>query len=85
MVEKMKEAAKNRGLEASIKAEAMDGFADVVNDYDVVLLGPQIRYKEAEFKKIAAEYEIPVAVIDSAAYGMLNGDKVLQQALEMVK
>jgi PTS system cellobiose-specific IIB component len=85
MVEKMKEAAETKGLEAFIKAEAVDVFEDVVEDYDVVLLGPQIRYKENEFKKIAGEYGIPVAVIDSAAYGLVNGAKVLEQALEMVK
>ncbi|GAB6099951.1 PTS sugar transporter subunit IIB [Halanaerocella petrolearia] len=85
MVEKMKVAAKERDLESVIEAEPIDKFEDIVEEYDVVLLGPQVRYKKAEFEGIASEYDIPVAVIDSAAYGMVDGDKVLDQALELVK
>ncbi len=33
-------------MEISIQAEAVGKFKDVVEDYDVVLLGPQIKYKE---------------------------------------
>jgi PTS system cellobiose-specific IIB component len=85
MVEKMKKAAKERGLDAIIKAEPVDKFVDLVTEYDVVLLGPQVRYKLAEFKKIGAEHDIPVEVIDSVAYGMVNGAKVLDQALGLIK
>ena len=85
VVEKMKKAAKKRDLEATIKAEALDKFEDVVEEYDVVLLGPQIRYKKDSFQKIGAEHDIKVEVIDSAAYGMADGEKVLDQALELLE
>ncbi|PRX32464.1 PTS system cellobiose-specific IIB component [Orenia metallireducens] len=84
MVEKMKKAAAERGLDATIKAESVDKFVDLVTEYDVVLLGPQVRYKLAEFKKIGAENNVPVEVIDSVAYGMVNGGKVLDQAIELI-
>jgi len=48
-----------------------------------VLIGPQIRFA---LKKIAAEcekYNIPVEVITPQDYGMMNGAKVLEQAIRL--
>ena len=84
MVEKMKKEAEKRDLDATIKAEPIDQFRDLVTEYDVVLLGPQVRYKLADFKKIGAENDVPVDVIDSVAYGRVDGGKVLDQALELI-
>ena len=51
----------------------------------VVLLGPQVRYLEADFKNKLEGTNIPLAVIDMTAYGMMNGPKVLQQAIDLMK
>ncbi|GAB6138796.1 PTS sugar transporter subunit IIB [Halanaerobaculum tunisiense] len=85
MVEKMKKEAENRGLEAEIEAEAVEKFKDIVTEYDVVLLGPQIRYKKKQFKKIGDKHDVAVDVIDPTAYGRVDGGKVLDQALELMK
>jgi len=50
----------------------------------VVLLGPQVRFKLEENKKLTDSYQLPIAVIDTVAYGTLNGAKVLDQALALV-
>jgi len=84
LVEKMKDEAANRDLDYEIKAEACNNFEDVVEKYDVVLLGPQIKYKEKSFKKIAEEKNVALDVVDSAAYGMVDGAKVLDQALSLL-
>jgi PTS system cellobiose-specific IIB component len=42
------------------------------------MLGPQVRYLEDNFKK---KLDIPVEVIDMQDYGMMNGEKVLKEAL----
>ena len=52
---------------------------------DVVLLGPQVRYLEAGSKNKLEGTNIPLAVIDMTAYGMMNGPKVLQQAIDLMK
>jgi len=49
-----------------------------------VLLGPQVRFKLTENKKLTDRYNIPIAIIDSVAYGTLNGAKVLDQALSLL-
>jgi len=47
---------------------------------DVLLLGPQVRYLEGDFK---AALSIPVAVINMSDYGLMKGDRVLQTALDL--
>lgn len=47
------------------------------------MLGPQVSYT---LNKMKAEYEpkgIKVAVINSIDYGMMNGEKVLKEALRL--
>lgn len=84
MVKKMQEAAKVRGIEAEITAKSVRDYKACVADFDVALLGPQIRYKLAECQQIAAAAGKKVECIDMMAYGTLKGDKVLDQALALI-
>ena len=86
LVTKMQEAAKAKGIEADIFAKSA-GEADQVldsKDIDILLLGPQVRFMEGQFKEKLAGKGIPVAVIDMADYGMMNGENVLNTALELI-
>ena len=78
MVNKMKDSAKARGIEAEIWAVA-DAEAEKA---DIMMLGPQVRFLENKMKGIAGDK--PVTVIDMVAYGSMNGEKVLDQALEIL-
>lgn len=76
----MKETADSRNLEVDIRAIAETQLKNEMEDLQVVLIGPQVRYLE---KKIKAQLEpkgVAVDVIDQMAYGMIQGDKVLDQA-----
>ncbi|WP_413721351.1 PTS sugar transporter subunit IIB [Sodalis sp. RH23] len=88
VVTKMEKEAASRSLEYKIYAIPEQNLRDELqtfgNDILVVLLGPQVRFKLAENKKLTDEYQIPIAVIDSVAYGTLNGAKVLDQALGLL-
>ena len=46
------------------------------------MLGPQVRFLESKMKEIAGDK--PVTVIDMQAYGTMNGEKVLEQALGLL-
>nr|WP_294468015.1 PTS sugar transporter subunit IIB [uncultured Sellimonas sp.] len=82
MVNKMKDAAKARGIEAEIWAVAdAEAEANIANA-DIMMLGPQVRFLESKMKGIAGGK--PVTVIDMMAYGSMNGEKVLDQALEIL-
>jgi len=50
---------------------------------DVILIGPQVRYLEKKIRAAAEPAGVKVGIIDSMAYGMVQGDKVLDQALEL--
>ncbi|MCG0275942.1 MAG: PTS sugar transporter subunit IIB [Thermosediminibacteraceae bacterium] len=86
LVEKMKKAVKPEHGEVVIEAVPVEQFEEeVVKGYDVVLLGPQIRYKKPDFQKITDELGIPLEVISLADYGMVRGDKVLELAVKLYK
>ncbi|MCU5775575.1 PTS sugar transporter subunit IIB [Erwiniaceae bacterium BAC15a-03b] len=84
LVRKMLEQADQRGLEVEITACSATEFGDHFADYQVVLLGPQIKYMLDNLAAKGAEQGIPVAVINMMDYGMQRGDKVLDFALELI-
>lgn len=84
LVERMKKAASARDVNAEIEAHSMDSIDEQIQTANVILLGPQIRYKKNEFFSKAKEANVPIDVIDMSAYGMIDGEKVLDQALAMV-
>ncbi|MHC1684449.1 MAG: PTS sugar transporter subunit IIB [Clostridiaceae bacterium] len=84
LVAKMKKAAKEKGIEADIEAFSEDKMPKYLNGLDVALLGPQVRYNLTNAKRICEPKGIPVAVIPTVDFGMLNGEKVLDFALKQI-
>ncbi|MBC1475406.1 PTS sugar transporter subunit IIB [Listeria grandensis] len=84
LVTKMEKAAEDRNLEATIFAVSEAEAPDNIDKIDVLLLGPQVRFLESKFKKKLEPLGKPVAVINSIDYGMMNGGKVLDQALQLL-
>ena len=50
---------------------------------DVVLLAPQVRYELPTLQKKLAATATPIAIMEMRAYGTVDGDKILQQALSV--
>lgn len=84
MVEKMKEAAKEQGIAADISASAEADLSVNLNHVSIVLLGPQVRYLLPKMQGIVPA-GVPVEVINSMDYGMMNGAGVLQFALSKIQ
>ena len=84
LVRKMQEAAQKENIEAHIEAFSVEILDEKVDTADVVLLGPQIRHMLADVKKVVAD-KCPVEVIDMRDYGMMNGGKVLDFAINLVE
>lgn len=80
LVMKMKDAAKAKGVEVEIWAVGDAESAEESKRADIILLGPQVRYLEKKMNE-RVNHEKPVMVIDMAAYGTMNGAKVLDQAI----
>ena len=84
LVNKMKAAAKDRGLEIEINALPVSECSSVIDKVDIVLLGPQVRFQKPQIEAMA-NGRIPVEVIDMRFYGTMNGKGVLESALELIK
>ncbi len=84
VMNKMKQAAKAKGIDVQIIAVAMDDFERTLSEYDCCLLGPQIKYKFDEFKKKADAAGKKIAVINNMDYGMMRGDKILDDVLSLL-
>ena len=83
LVKKMKESAEARNIEAEISAIAESQLKNNMENLDVVLIGPQVRYLEKKIKQQLEPQGIKVDIIDQLAYGMMKGDKVLDQAIAL--
>ncbi len=71
------EAVKDGINDLEIKAVAISEAMDNPEDYDVYLLGPQVRYAADDFKKVAGSK--PVIVISPTDFGMMRADAVWKQ------
>ncbi|NRG33070.1 PTS sugar transporter subunit IIB [Niallia circulans] len=83
LVEKMKESALAKGLEVVIDA---CGEGDLENNLpaDIIMLGPQMGHAEDSVRE-KVDASVPVTVIDMMDYGMMDGEKVLNTALNLIK
>ena len=86
------------GMSTSLLVTKMEGdakifalpFSDaprVLEDVDVILLGPQVRFQKSAIEKLAAGRKkgpIPVEVIDMRDYGTMNGKAVFEMAKKLI-
>ena len=85
LMKKMIAEAEQRGLPVEINAYGVAEFAEQVGHYQVVLLGPQVKYMLADLQSRAKPFGVPVEAIAMTDYGMQRGDKVLDFALSLIK
>ena len=86
LVSKMQKASEAQGLDTEIFAI---GAGEVDNtlaskEVDVLMLGPQVRFMKDQFDEKVDGKDIPVEVINMQDYGMVNGEKVLEAALDLI-
>ncbi|CAH0530058.1 PTS system cellobiose-specific EIIB component [Vibrio hippocampi] len=84
LVKKMKQAAEERQITCEINAYSISEFEACLQQYDVCLVAPQVKFKFEEFKARAIQEGKVCGLIDMMNYGMLKGDVVLQQALDLL-
>jgi len=84
LVKRMREAAIIKEIDVHIEAFCVEVLDKIKDQADVVLVGPQIRYMLPKIKSIVNE-GCPVEIINMSDYGLVNGKKVLERALELFK
>lgn len=84
LVTKMKNAAKEMEVEVEIEALPVSECSTKIDEVDIVLLGPQVRFQKPVVEKLA-NGRIPVEVIDMRSYGIMDGKSILKSSLEKIK
>ena len=80
IVEKMKAIApEGTSVEYSV---GMDAIRDL-SGYDVLLVGPQLRYKKDKIKEAADKANIPYGFIDMVQYGRVMAKEIYEQAVAL--
>lgn len=77
IMENMREVASE---EDRIDAYPVSEMENLIDDYDVVLVGPQVRFRYPELEKMAKEHGKKISLIDRKLYGTLDGTKILDLA-----
>ncbi|AXK18969.1 PTS sugar transporter subunit IIB [Bacillus toyonensis] len=82
LMNKMRGYAESANYNCEINAYALTEAKNVGQAADIILLGPQVRYALNNVKSQLPEKHIEV--IDMAAYGMLDGKKVIEQVKKVL-
>jgi len=87
LASKMQEVANSHNLPMEVEAFPDGKMGQIIEERhpDVILLGPQVKYRYNETVEKYGHLGIPIQVIDSAAYGMMDGEKVLKSAIKLIK
>lgn len=79
LVSRMQEAAQQMGYGCSITAVPVDELLTAPVEADMILLGPQIRFK---LKQLQESYPCPVEVVDMPTYAMMDGAAALRRVVD---
>ena len=83
LVEKVKKAAGEKAVELEVYALGEAEAKKDLSQADVLLLGPQVRYLEKSFRKAMGDTKTKLGVVDMIAYGRMDGEKVLEQIVQL--
>ncbi|WP_053367789.1 PTS sugar transporter subunit IIB [Bacillus sp. FJAT-27245] len=85
LAQKARKAAKKRELNVTIDAKGETEAAAYLSSVDVLLLGPHYETYKDEFAELGKPFNVPVEVIPKKIYGTLDGDQLLDFALDIIR
>ena len=78
----IKQYAESIGETIEVIAKASGEAKSVIKNYDIVLLGPQVKFMEQSFKDLAGD--IPVVIIPPSIYAMAKGEDCYKLAKDSI-
>lgn len=78
----VEKSAKAKQVNLTMEALPIVELKNRIQDFDIILLGPQLKYKFAQVQAIAEGHGKKVVNIPFDVYGSMDGDKVLKFILE---
>lgn len=87
LASKMQKVADSHNLPIEVEAFPDGKIGQIIDERhpDVILLGPQVKYRYQEIVDKYGAAGTPIQVIDQNAYGMMDGEKVLKSAIKLMK
>lgn len=87
LASKMQGVANEHDLPIEVEAFPDGKIGQIIEERhpDVILLGPQVKYRFNEISEKYGSTGIPIQVIDQTDYGMMSGEKVLKSAIKLMK
>ena len=87
LASKMQSVADAHNVPVKVAAHPHNKIGEIIatDRPDCILLGPQVKYMYDETVAQYGKENIPIAVIDAADYGMMDGEKVLKTAIKLIK
>lgn len=87
LASKMQGVADQHNIPVKVAAFPHYKLGDIIDTDrpDCILLGPQVKFMYDETVSRYGSENIPIAVIDAGAYGMMDGEKVLKTAIKLIK
>ncbi|MCI1859542.1 MAG: PTS sugar transporter subunit IIB [Sporolactobacillus sp.] len=82
LARKMEKAAAEMGYSCVITAFPVLDIDNIIEQPDLILLGPQIRFQKKKLQSLYPQYKF--AVIDMVAYGTMNGKKIIEQSKKVL-
>lgn len=64
-----------------MEAVGVDRLPEVIDEYEVILVGPQLSHKFEYVKEEATKRKLPSVLLSSEVYGAMDGATVVKQAI----
>ncbi|MDH6366094.1 MULTISPECIES: PTS sugar transporter subunit IIB [Breznakia] len=85
LAQKTRQAAKKRKIAATVDARAESEVGAYLKSIDILFVGPHYASRLENFEQMAAPYNIPVVVIPQDIYAGLNGEALLDLAIQTIE
>lgn len=67
-----------------MKTVAQGDIVDTIDDYDILMIAPQIKYIETKCRDLCAKKNKPFTIISQMDYGRCNGKNILDLAQKLI-
>lgn len=87
LAQKMQNVADQHDLPLEVAAYSHGLLSQIISEKkpDVIMLGPQVKYLYDDTVKNFGSYGAPILMINAEDYGVMDGEKVLKQAIIALK
>ncbi|MBV7389740.1 MULTISPECIES: PTS sugar transporter subunit IIB [Enterococcus] len=83
MAANARKAAKKEGLDFEIKAKSESEITDYLNEIDILLVAPHLKYMLNEVKEEAEAAGVKSAIIPQKVYGALDGKGLIEEVKQL--